>query len=159
MKTLKEYRLKTNPFELHIVELFSRKFKYKYKSSLNDLFKDSSTYTERDEDLVISTIHWLATPVGTGFINSLIDIQKTFRILELFKKEFLEYNPMTLDVIVTGLKSGSTNLPNEYLSDKDIAIVYKTLEWVETSKFYKQVWEEYSTFKTRYYENNTRISR
>lgn len=76
MKTLKEYRFKNNPKEKLFVDVF-----LKDHANGDDMdfivfgqtegigFSPNDRLTEREESIVISTIQWLGSPVGQGFLN------------------------------------------------------------------------------------------
>ena len=75
MNTYKEYRFKNNPKEQEFVEKFWKEYgKYPLMEQIvfgtdeRGLSKDN--LSEREELIVLSTIQWLGSPVGQGFLNS-----------------------------------------------------------------------------------------
>lgn len=75
MKTYKSYRHESNPKEKEIHDKFIEEFSDKTLSGV--IFgwaNDSQTYpkeylTEREEDICLSLIQWLGSPVGQGFLR------------------------------------------------------------------------------------------
>ena len=75
MKTFKEHRFARNPQERVFVEEFVKQFGKGVSTSLivfghpTNSLSPKEYLTEREQDIVLSTIQWLGSPVGEGFLQ------------------------------------------------------------------------------------------
>ncbi len=76
MKSFKEYRFDQNPKEKEFVDTFISQFSH-YGNMDLIIFGHTPNGTpldrlsEREESIVVSTIQWLGSPVGQGFLQTL----------------------------------------------------------------------------------------
>jgi hypothetical protein len=76
MKSLKEYRLKTNPQEKVFVDKFIKQFNNNNNPDLivfghsEKSMSPNDYLTDREKDIVLSVIQWLGSPVGQGFLDT-----------------------------------------------------------------------------------------
>lgn len=75
MEILKEYRFKSNPLEKKFVDTFLDHFEKRNTMDLiifghgSESMEPKDYLSEREESIVVSTIQWLGSPVGQGFLN------------------------------------------------------------------------------------------
>jgi len=74
MEGYKKYRHKSNPVEKELHDKFIEKHGDKDMSMIvfppkENGIQPSEFLTEREEKIVISTIQWLGSPVGQGFLE------------------------------------------------------------------------------------------
>lgn len=83
MKTFKEYRFENNPLEELFVKEFIKENKdyfdleaiiFGYKN--NSLITTNDTLSERERNIILTTIQWLGSPVGQGFLYNCGFIKK-----------------------------------------------------------------------------------
>ena len=76
MKSFKEHRFERNPQEKIFVDEFIKQHSENNDPDLIVFGHPSNTPTpndylsDREKNIVISTIQWLGSPVGQGFLNS-----------------------------------------------------------------------------------------
>jgi len=76
MKSFKEYRHRSNPKEKEFHDKFLQDHSKGVDMSLivfghvGNGTRPLGYLTPREEDIVLSTIQWLGSPVGQGFLNS-----------------------------------------------------------------------------------------
>jgi hypothetical protein len=77
MKTFKEHRLEKNPQEKVFVEQFIKEHGF-YANDIdlivfghpNNSMSPNDYLSDREKDIVLSTIQWLGSPVGQAFLDS-----------------------------------------------------------------------------------------
>lgn len=76
--TYKEHRFKTDPKEMEFVNVFLREFSKDNNIDLivfgqkeNTCMTPKKYLTEKQTKIVVSTIQWLGSPVGQGFLAKL----------------------------------------------------------------------------------------
>ena len=77
MKILKEYRFPTNPIEKAFVEAFLKGYSARNNMDLLVFGHPPTSQSprdflnEREQEIVVSTIQWLGSPVGQSFLDEL----------------------------------------------------------------------------------------
>lgn len=76
-ETFKKYRFETNPLEKTLHDEFIEQMSHNHDSisrivfpSIDDDLHPSDTLSVREQSIVLSTIQWLGSPVGQGFLRS-----------------------------------------------------------------------------------------
>lgn len=79
MKSFKEYRFDKNPLERKIVEDFCKQYSDNNNIDLIVFGHHSSGIvpkeylTDREKQIVLSTIQWIASPVGESFVLGILN--------------------------------------------------------------------------------------